>query len=132
MSTPAVSLVDVSSYLPKNRVTADYFTRFADPEEVTSNAMFKAPPFRHHIAPGETPADMVEHAIAPLLERHGPLIRGEDLVRYIGLESSNALRMAAQRGSLGFPVLKIPGRRGRFARTRDVADWLASMDIKEI
>jgi 3-oxoacyl-[acyl-carrier-protein] synthase-3 len=71
MSAAPISLVDVSSYLPKNRVTADYFTRYADPEDLTSNAMFKAPPFRHHIAPGETPADMAEQAIAPMLERRG-------------------------------------------------------------
>ncbi|WP_405163482.1 3-oxoacyl-ACP synthase [Nocardia sp. NBC_01499] len=70
-TTDTISLADVSSYLPKNRVTADYFTRYADPEDNISNAMFKSPPFRHHIAPGETPADMAEQAIAPMLERRG-------------------------------------------------------------
>ncbi|AFU01396.1 3-oxoacyl-ACP synthase III family protein [Nocardia brasiliensis] len=70
-TTETVSLADVSSYLPKNRVTADYFARYADPADNTSNAMFKSPPFRHHIAPGETPADMAEQAIAPMLERRG-------------------------------------------------------------
>ncbi|MFI6871582.1 3-oxoacyl-ACP synthase III family protein [Nocardia sp. NPDC050406] len=66
-----VSLLDVSGYLPENAVPADYFERFADPSDITSNAMFKAPKFRRHIAPGETPADMAERAVAPLLERHG-------------------------------------------------------------
>ncbi|PXX58766.1 3-oxoacyl-[acyl-carrier-protein] synthase-3 [Nocardia tenerifensis] len=70
-ATDTVSLVDVSSYLPKNRVTADYFARYADPADTVSNAMFKSPPARHHIAPGETPADMAEQAIAPMLERRG-------------------------------------------------------------
>ncbi|MFB8280002.1 3-oxoacyl-ACP synthase III family protein [Nocardia colli] len=71
MSTETISLADVSSYLPKNRVAAEYFTRYADPEDNVSNAMFKSPPFRHHIAPGETPADMTEQAIASMVERRG-------------------------------------------------------------
>ncbi|MEV6560617.1 3-oxoacyl-[acyl-carrier-protein] synthase III C-terminal domain-containing protein [Nocardia sp. NPDC051756] len=70
-ATDTISLVDVSSYLPKNRVAADYFLRYADPEDAISSAMFKAPPFRRHLAPGETPADMAEQAIAPMLERRG-------------------------------------------------------------
>ncbi|MGW4247718.1 3-oxoacyl-ACP synthase III family protein [Nocardia sp. NPDC004722] len=69
MST--VSLIDVAGYLPENVVPADYFAQYADPDEVTSNFMFKAPKFRHHIAPGETPADMAERAVAPILARHG-------------------------------------------------------------
>ncbi|WP_040840262.1 3-oxoacyl-ACP synthase III family protein [Nocardia brevicatena] len=66
-----VSLVDVASYLPENIVSADYFARYAEPEDVTANVMFKAPKFRHHITPGETPADMAERAVAPILTRRG-------------------------------------------------------------
>ncbi|MFH5207480.1 3-oxoacyl-ACP synthase III family protein [Antrihabitans spumae] len=68
---PVVSLADVSSYLPKDRVSADYFAKYAESGQQASNVMFKAPAFRHHVAPGETPADMVEAAIAPLFERQG-------------------------------------------------------------
>ncbi|MEV6774134.1 3-oxoacyl-[acyl-carrier-protein] synthase III C-terminal domain-containing protein [Nocardia sp. NPDC051030] len=67
----SVSLIDVAGYLPENIVPADYFTQYADPDDVTSNVMFKAPKFRHHVAPGETPADMAERAVAPILERQG-------------------------------------------------------------
>ncbi|MFE9581819.1 3-oxoacyl-ACP synthase III family protein [Nocardia sp. NPDC006044] len=77
MSTDTVSLIDVSSYLPENRVAAEYFTQYAEPEDHISNAMFKSPPFRHHIAPGETPADMVEQAIAPMVHRRGTDFLGE-------------------------------------------------------
>lgn len=59
-----------------------------------------------------------------LFERYGPLISGRDLARVSGFRSTDALRMAAGRGSLGFEVFSIPGRRGRFARTEDVASWL--------
>ncbi|GAB0103684.1 3-oxoacyl-[acyl-carrier-protein] synthase III C-terminal domain-containing protein [Nocardia sp. JMUB6875] len=78
MST--VSLIDVAGYLPENIVPADYFAQYADPDEVTSNIMFKSPKFRRHIAPGETPADMAERAVAPILER-----QGRDVLRTIDI-----------------------------------------------
>lgn len=78
MST--VSLIDVAGYLPENIVPADYFAQYADPDEVTSNLMFKSPKFRRHIAPGETPADMAERAVAPILER-----QGRDVLRSIDI-----------------------------------------------
>ena len=33
--------------------------------------MFRAPKFRHHVAPDETATDMVERAAAGLIDRHG-------------------------------------------------------------
>ncbi|MFC9999335.1 3-oxoacyl-ACP synthase III family protein [Nocardia sp. NPDC127526] len=75
MST--VSLIDVAGYLPENIVSADYFAQYADPADVTANTMFKAPKFRHHIAPGETPADMAERAVAPILARQGREVLGD-------------------------------------------------------
>ncbi|MFB8007913.1 3-oxoacyl-ACP synthase III family protein [Nocardia sp. NPDC056000] len=71
MTTATVSLLDVAGYLPETVVPADYFAQYADAEDVTANIMFKSPKFRHHVAPGETPADMAERAVAPLLDRHG-------------------------------------------------------------
>ena len=59
-----------------------------------------------------------------LLEVYGPLVSGGELARLAGFRSTDALRMAEQRGRLGFQVFKIEGRRGRFARVEDVAAWL--------
>ncbi len=70
-TTGVVSLIDVASYLPEKIVSADYFAQYADPEDLTSNVMFKAPKFRRHIADNETPADMAERAVQPILARHG-------------------------------------------------------------
>lgn len=67
-----------------------------------------------------------------LLSRHGPLLRTEDVLRYTGHATTNALRMAVARGTVGFEVIAIPGRRGRFARAQDVAAWLASHGIESI
>ena len=66
-----VSLVDISSYLPENRVPAEYFAQFAGSDALAQNVMFRAPKYRHHVAPNESAADMAEHAIAPLIDRRG-------------------------------------------------------------
>jgi 3-oxoacyl-[acyl-carrier-protein] synthase-3 len=68
---PAVSLVDVSTYLPGEPIGADYYAQFADSDDLRDNLMFRAPKFRHHVAPDETAIDMVERAAAGLVERHG-------------------------------------------------------------
>lgn len=71
MSQPAVSLLDVSTYLPGEPISADYYAQFADSDDLRDNLMFRAPKFRHHVAPDETAIDMVERAAAGLVDRHG-------------------------------------------------------------
>lgn len=71
MSQPAVSLTDVSTYLPGEPISADYYAQFAGSDELRDNLMFRAPKFRHHVAEDETAIDMVERAAAGLIERHG-------------------------------------------------------------
>ncbi|CAM5741528.1 hypothetical protein MAUB1S_01652 [Mycolicibacterium aubagnense] len=71
MSQPAVSLLDVSTYLPGEPIGADYYAQFAGSDDLRDNLMFRAPKFRHHVAPDETAIDMVERAAAGLVDRHG-------------------------------------------------------------
>ena len=71
MSTPAVSLIDVSSYLPGAPIGTDYYSAFAGADELRDNLMFRAPKFRHHVGPDETAIDMIERATAGLIDRHG-------------------------------------------------------------
>lgn len=71
MSQPVVSLLDVSTYLPGEPISADYYAQFADSDDLRDNLMFRAPKFRHHVAPDETAIDMVERAAAGLVDRHG-------------------------------------------------------------
>jgi 3-oxoacyl-[acyl-carrier-protein] synthase-3 len=66
-----VSLLDISTYLPGEPVTADYYAQFAETDDLRDNVMFKAPKGRHHVAEDETAIDMVERAAAGLIERHG-------------------------------------------------------------
>ncbi|TLH56854.1 3-oxoacyl-ACP synthase III family protein [Mycolicibacterium aubagnense] len=71
MEQPAVSLLDVSTYLPGEAIGADYYAQFAGSDDLRDNLMFRAPKFRHHVAPDETAIDMVERAAAGLVDRHG-------------------------------------------------------------
>ena len=62
---------------------------------------------------------------AQLLAHWGPVVGGEALAQALGFPSTGALRQSIARGQLSISLFKIPGRRGRFALTKDVADWLA-------
>lgn len=68
-----------------------------------------------------------------LLQEHGPLMSGEALWRSIGFKNSAAFRQAKYQGRLCVPVFSIPQRRGTFALTKDVADWIGkqSKEVKE-
>lgn len=72
----------------------------------------------------------IEHYEQLLLGRYGPLIRGESLLQVAGYPNAEALRLADRRGAVGFPLFLIRGRRGRFARSSDVARWLAEIDMR--
>jgi 3-oxoacyl-[acyl-carrier-protein] synthase-3 len=72
-TTPTVSLVDVSTYLPENRVPADWYTSQSDADtDMRDNPMFSPPEYRHHTAIDESNVDMMERAASGLAERHGP------------------------------------------------------------
>jgi 3-oxoacyl-[acyl-carrier-protein] synthase III len=71
MNTPAVSLIDVSTYLPGEPIPADYYAQFAESDDLRDNMMFRAPKFRHHVAEDETAIDMIERAAQGIIDRHG-------------------------------------------------------------
>ncbi|WP_423016383.1 hypothetical protein [Undibacterium sp. Di27W] len=70
-----------------------------------------------------------ETNFSDLLTQSGPLTGGKDLVKALGYRSAAAFRQAIQRGTLPIHVFEIPGRRGRFALTSDIMNWLS--DIKK-
>lgn len=63
-----------------------------------------------------------------LLRSSGPLLPTDALWRALQFPSSAAFRQAKARGRLNVKVFKIPGRRGTYAFTQDVADWLRNLD----
>lgn len=60
-----------------------------------------------------------------LIDRYGELIGGPDLARELGLRTPDALRSAIRRGRLPIKTFRIGGRRGWYARTHDLATFLA-------
>ncbi len=70
MTTP-VSLIDVSTYLPGEPISADYYAQFAESDDLRDSVMFRAPKFRHHVAEDETATDMIERAVQGIIDRHG-------------------------------------------------------------
>ena len=64
-----------------------------------------------------------------LAVRFGQVIGGKDLTHLLGYRTPAAFRQAAKRKRLPFPTFPMFGRRGQFARLRDVATFLARLDL---
>lgn len=71
------------------------------------------------------PADLKTQLRESLLRLHGPLLGGEHLAAALGHRSVASLRQARRRSQITVPLFMVPNRRGWFALTQDVADWLA-------
>ncbi|MET0116426.1 MAG: hypothetical protein ABW090_03275 [Sedimenticola sp.] len=62
---------------------------------------------------------------ADLLREYGPVLTGNSLRKALGYPSLEALRQAVARDKVPVPVFSVPNRRGKFALSKDVAQWLA-------
>lgn len=65
-----------------------------------------------------------EHYEEQLARAYGQLLGLEALRHVLGYPSTVAMRRAHQRGVFPVPLRRLPGRRGLFALTKDVATWL--------
>ncbi|MBB5393050.1 MULTISPECIES: hypothetical protein [unclassified Herbaspirillum] len=61
---------------------------------------------------------------------YGPLMSGDDLRNALGILTKEAFRQALVRKTLPVPVFPLENRRGKFALTIDVANWLAAQRAK--
>lgn len=55
---------------------------------------------------------------------HGALLDASATAKALGFRSMDALRQARRDGRLPIPMFQIPGRRGWFASTQAVIEWL--------
>ena len=76
-------------------------------------------------APPDSLTLLTQELRQALEERHGPLLSGQALASSLGHGSVAGLRQARHRGHVAVALFTVPKRRGYFALTRDVADWLA-------
>lgn len=65
-----------------------------------------------------------DNLTSQLLDQYGPTISGRDLYAALGFKSYAAFHRSKQRGEIGVNVFTIPGRRGWFALTPEIAEWL--------
>jgi len=59
-----------------------------------------------------------------LMELYGPTLGGRDLYAALGFKTYGAFHRSKQRDEIGIKIFTLPGRRGWFALTTDVAKWL--------
>lgn len=62
-----------------------------------------------------------------LLSQHGELMSDSDLIKLFRFKSERTFRRACSTGRLPIQVVRIHGRPGWFARTRDVVEWLDTL-----
>lgn len=55
---------------------------------------------------------------------YGPLIGGNDLAKILGFRTLGAFNKSIREDRIGIKTFAIPGRKGKFAFSEDVANWL--------
>lgn len=65
-----------------------------------------------------------------LMQLHGPLIGGIELQKSLGFRSAASFRRAVKLNLIDLKIFEIANRKGMFALTSDVANWL--YEISEI
>jgi len=59
-----------------------------------------------------------------MVERYGQVIGNRDLYRALGYKTYSAFYRARQMGVIEVGIFSLPGRRGWFSLTVDIARWL--------
>lgn len=74
---------------------------------------------------------LVRSAIMSSLDQaHGPLLKGEGLANALGYKNLASLRQAKKRNQVGVALFELPNRKGLYALTAEVADWLATCRLR--
>lgn len=80
-----------------------------------------------------TQQESLEHEIfEDLKNKYGFLMSGNDVAKQLGFKSTEAFRQAVFRKKLSINIFTIPNRKGKFAYSKDVAEWLASLKMNKL
>lgn len=63
-----------------------------------------------------------------LIKEFGLIVGGKDLMKLLGFRNYQSFYSACIEDRLPIPVFEILGRRGKFAKTRDVANWYLQLN----
>ena len=66
----------------------------------------------------------IEDLTKKMNDQFGPVIGGKYLYSALGFKTYAAFHRCSNLGGLGVSVFKLTGRRGWFALTSEVADWI--------
>jgi len=77
----------------------------------------------------EQATNVLEYELS-LMKLYGVVVGGKDLWHILGYKTGDAFRQAFRRNSLPVPTFIPDGRKMRMARTRDIAKWLASIEME--
>ncbi|HET7332905.1 hypothetical protein [Dyella sp.] len=67
----------------------------------------------------------IQHSITrDLAVEYGPLLDAAATAKALGFKSQDALRQARRDGRLPISMFRLPGRRGWFASTQAVIEWI--------
>jgi hypothetical protein len=72
------------------------------------------------------PTSIESQLLTSLLGEWGYVMGSAALRKTLGFATQQSLRVAIRKGHVPFPLFELEGRKGVFARTHDVAAWLAS------
>lgn len=72
------------------------------------------------------------NSCSTLTQLYGPLMHTRDVQQALRYQSAEAVRVARASGRLKIPMFSLPGRRGLFVRTEDVARWLDRAMTQEV
>lgn len=61
-----------------------------------------------------------------LLQEHGILVSGDALHKVLGFRSKMAFRKSLERGTVEVPIISFKNRRGKYALSTDIADWITN------
>lgn len=67
-----------------------------------------------------------------LIDKYGGVIGNADLRHELGYKSYSSFNRAVRMGLLAVKVFEIKNRRGKFALTTDIANWLSELKIRNV
>ncbi len=73
-----------------------------------------------------TKSEFRDYIEEKLISEHGILISGEALAKVLGFNSKAAFRKGVERGTVEIPIMTFKNRRGKFAVSSDVAEWITN------
>ncbi|MES2186642.1 MAG: hypothetical protein V4505_18970 [Pseudomonadota bacterium] len=65
-----------------------------------------------------------------MTKRYGPFMSGRDLMTSLGFRNHASFARARRQGLIEVTLFDLPGRRGPFAWTHEVADWMIGLPSK--